>query len=76
MQTLVYIVVCLVLGLFFATKAYKFFFTPKEDLYSDYRNEYDYGAELFKKILYTKRVVYTALSAVLLSLAVYEIFFK
>lgn len=76
MQTLVYIVVCLVLGLFFATKAYKFFFTPKGDLYSDYRNEYDYGAELFKKMLYAKRIAYASLAVVLLSLAVYEIFFK
>ena len=76
MKDLVYIVVSLVLGLFFASKALKFFLTPEEDLYSDYRNKYDYGRNLFRRMLFAKRVAYTLLAVVLLSFTVYEIFFK
>ena len=76
MEDLVYIVLSLVLGLFFATKALKSFLTPQTDLYSDYRNKYDYGERLFIRMLFFNRFVYTLLAAVLLSFTVYEIFFK
>ena len=76
MKDLVYIVISLVLGLFLASKALKLFLTPQEDLYSDYRNKYDYGEGLFKKMLFTKRLIYTSLAIALLSFTVYEIFFK
>ncbi len=74
MEELVIILLTLVLGLFFISKAIYYWFTPEGDLYSDYRNELDYGTRLFKKRLMFQRIAYSILAVVSLTITFYVMF--
>ena len=52
----------LIVGVFFATFAFKYLFTSTDELYSDFRNEKDFGEVYFKRELLIKRLVFTILT--------------
>ena len=57
----------LIVGVFFATFAFKYLFTSTDELYSDFRNEKDFGEVYFKRELLIKRFVFTILTLFFLS---------
>ncbi len=58
METLVYIILFFVLGVSSAVRAFHWFLTPKDELYSDYRNTIDISKEDFNRRLIKKRAIW------------------
>ena len=74
MLTLVYSMFFLTIGVFFATFACKYLFTPTDDLYSDFRNKKDFGERYFKKELRIKRIVFTSLATIFIVIGLVILF--
>ena len=66
MEKIAYIIVLFVLGAFSASRAFYWLSTPKDELYSFYRNTIDISPSDFKKHLLRKRALWTVLAAALL----------
>ena len=74
MEKISYIIVLFVLGAFSASRAFYWLSTPKDELYSLYRNTIDISPSDFKKHLMQKRVLWTVLAATLLPSAFFLLF--
>ena len=65
----------LVVGVFFATFAFKYLFIPNDELYSDFRNGKDFGEVYFKRELLIKRLVFTILTLVFVGAGLTNLFY-
>ena len=74
MQDFILLAIFILLGGFFLAKCLKYFFTPLDDLYSDFRNTKDYGYEKFLREIWFKRIVYISLAALFLGMGFYKMF--
>ena len=74
MQDFVELAIFMLLGGFFLSKCLKYFFTPTDDLYSDFRNTKDYGYEKFIRELWFKRIVFAILAILFLGIGFYKMF--
>ncbi len=71
METLVYIILSFIIGLSSAVRACHWFLTPKDDLYSDYRNTIDISKEDFNKRLIKKRLIWGGMTVAMFACLFY-----
>jgi len=74
-ERVIWICLFLLLSLWSATRCFYYFFTPEDDLYSEYRNRIDRSPKDFKFRLFVSRFLWGALSFTFFSGTGVSIFF-
>ena len=74
MDKVAYMILLFVLGFFSVSRAFHYFSTSNEELYSYYRNTIDVSSTHFKIYLLLKRVLWVSLSLLFLCPAFYMFF--